>query len=81
MRVLLGAADAGLFPGVILYFTYWFTEEERAKANGYFLFGASIASVIGSPLAGIVRPLTMEGFGGLHGWQWMFIIEGIPRSL
>ncbi|OUZ09155.1 hypothetical protein BHE97_11715 [Aeromicrobium sp. PE09-221] len=76
LRMLLGAAEAGLFPGVILYFTYWFTREERAKANGFFLLGASIANIVGAPLAGVL--LTMDGIGGLFGWQWLFIIEGLP---
>ncbi|MFF5989105.1 MFS transporter [Prauserella flavalba] len=76
LRLLLGAAEAGLFPGVILYFTYWFTRAERAKANGYFLLGASIANIVGSPLAGVL--LSLDGLGGLHGWQWLFIVEGIP---
>lgn len=76
MRLLLGAAEAGLFPGVMLYFTYWFTRSERAKANGFFLLGASFANIIGSPMAGIL--LSMDGWGGLHGWQWMFLIEGLP---
>ncbi|WP_272941740.1 MFS transporter [Saccharopolyspora spinosa] len=76
IRLLLGAAEAGLFPGVILYFTYWFTREERAKANGYFLLGASIANIVGSPVAGLL--LSLDGLGGLHGWQWLFIVEGVP---
>ncbi|MFF0147902.1 sugar phosphate permease [Amycolatopsis sulphurea] len=76
LRLLLGAAEAGLFPGVILYFTYWFTRAERAKANGYFLLGASIANIVGSPLAGAL--LSIDGAGGLHGWQWLFLAEGAP---
>lgn len=79
MRILLGAAEAGLFPGVMLYLTYWFGRDVRAKANGYFLIGACIAVVAGGPLGGLL--LEMEGIGGLHGWQWMFIIEGIPAVL
>lgn len=79
LRMLLGAAEAGLFPGVILYFTYWFTREERAKANGYFLLGASVANIIGAPMAGLL--LGLDGVGGLHGWQWMFLIEGIPAVI
>jgi MFS family permease len=79
LRMLLGAAEAGLFPGVILYFTFWFTREERAKANGYFLLGASIANIVGAPMAGLL--LGLDGVGGLHGWQWMFIIEGIPAVI
>lgn len=76
LRLLLGMAEAGLFPGVMLYFTFWFTRRERAKANGLFLLGASFANIIGSPLAGVL--LGFDGVGGLHGWQWMFLLEGIP---
>lgn len=79
MRVLLGAAEAGLFPGVMLYLTYWFGRDMRARANGYFLLGACIASIVGGPVGGLL--LQMEGVGGLHGWQWMFLIEGVPAVL
>ncbi|MDR2256610.1 MAG: MFS transporter [Arthrobacter sp.] len=79
MRILLGAAEAGLFPGVMLYLTYWFGRDMRARANGYFLIGACIASVLGGPVGGLL--LQMDGVGGLHGWQWMFIIEAIPAVL
>lgn len=76
LRILLGAAEAGLFPGVMLYLTYWFGRDMRARANGYFLIGACIASIIGGPVGGLL--LQMDGIAGLHGWQWMFIIEAIP---
>lgn len=76
LRMLLGIAEAGLFPGVIYFITQWFVVKHRAKANGMFLLGVSIANIVGAPLGGIL--LTMDGVGGLHGWQWMFIIEGIP---
>lgn len=76
MRMLLGIAEAGLFPGVMYFLTQWFVRKERAKANGLFLLGVSFANVIGAPLGGAL--LNMEGIGGLHGWQWMFLIEGIP---
>lgn len=79
LRILLGAAEAGLFPGVMLYLTYWFGRDMRARANGYFLVGACIASIIGGPLGGVL--LQLDGIGGLHGWQWMFIIEAIPAVL
>lgn len=75
-RVLLGAAEAGLYPGIILYITYWFPRIQRAKANGIFLLGVSMANIIGAPLAGLL--LQLDGFGGLQGWQWMFAMEGIP---
>jgi len=79
MRMLLGVAEAGLFPGVIYFLTQWFTTKDRAKANGAFLLGVSIANIVGAPLGGLL--LTMEGVGGLHGWQWMFLIEGLPACL
>ncbi|WP_448869275.1 MFS transporter, partial [Delftia acidovorans] len=76
MRVLLGAAEAGLFPGVMLYLTYWFGREERARAIGYFLLGVCIANILSGPVGGAL--LQMDGFLGWHGWQWMFVIEGLP---
>lgn len=79
LRLLLGAAEAGLYPGVILYMTYWFSQEERAKATGLFLLGVCLANIIGAPLSGLL--LNMEGVLGFHGWQWMFVIEGIPAVL
>ena len=75
MRMLLGVTEAGLFPGVMLYITYWFGRETRAKATGYFLLGVSLASIIGGPLGGLL--LGLEGVLSLHGWQWMFAIEGL----
>ncbi|MGM0931214.1 MAG: MFS transporter [Actinomycetota bacterium] len=76
LRMLLGVAEAGLFPGVMYFLTQWFVANDRAKANGMFLLGVSIANIVGAPLGGLL--LTMDGIGGLHGWQWMFIIEGLP---
>lgn len=76
LRMLLGIAEAGLFPGVIYFITQWFVVKDRARANGLFLLGVALANVIGAPLSGLL--LTMDGVGGLHGWQWMFIIEGLP---
>lgn len=79
LRILLGAAEAGLYPGVILYITYWFPKKERAKAIGLFLLGVSLANIIGAPLAGLL--LQMDGFLGMYGYQWMFLIEGAPAVL
>ena len=76
MRVLLGAAEAGLFPGVMLYLTYWFPREQRARAMGYFLLGVCIANILSGPLGGAL--LQLDGRMGWHGWQWMFVIEGLP---
>ncbi|MCO4862867.1 MFS transporter [Cupriavidus sp. WGlv3] len=76
MRVLLGAAEAGLFPGVMLYLTYWFGREDRARAVGYFLLGVCIANIVSGPLGGAL--LAMDGIWGFKGWQWMFVLEGLP---
>jgi MFS family permease len=80
MRMLLGIAEAGLFPGVMYFLTQWFVVKDRAKANGMFLLGVSIANIVGAPLGGLLLT-SFDGFGGLHGWQWMFIIEGLPACL
>ena len=79
MRLLLGAAEAGLFPGVMLYLTYWFGREERARATGYFLLGVCVANIVGGPLGGAL--LELDGSLGFHGWQWLFVIEGVPAIL
>ena len=79
MRFLLGAAEAGFFPGVILYLTYWFPTRERARTVAMFVVGGVLAGVIGSPISGAL--LQLDGFGGLAGWQWLFLIEGIPAVL
>ena len=74
LRFLLGVAEAGFFPGVIYYFTRWLPAAERGKAIAIFLSGSAVASLISGPLSGAL--LQIEGFG-LHGWQWMFAIEGL----
>ena len=79
MRFLLGAAEAGFFPGVILYLTYWFPSKERARTVAMFATGGVLAGVIGSPISGAL--LDMHGLGGLAGWQWLFLIEAIPAVL
>lgn len=76
LRLLLGAAEAGLYPGVVYLIAMWWPQESRARMQGIFLIGACVASIIGAPLAGAL--LMMDGMGGLHGWQWMFIIMGVP---
>jgi MFS family permease len=79
MRFLLGAAEAGFFPGVLLYLTYWFPPRDRAKTVALFATGGVIAGIIGSPLSGMI--LGLNGLAGLAGWQWLFLIEGIPAVL
>jgi MFS transporter, ACS family, tartrate transporter len=75
MRILLGAAEAGFFPGIILFFTYWLPNRYRARVTGSFMAAMPLASVIGSPISGWLSSL--HGFG-LHGWQLMYIAEGLP---
>jgi len=79
LRFLLGAAEAGFFPGVILYITYWYPPSERAGIIALFAMGAIAAGVIGSPISGAL--LAMNGIGGLGGWQWLFLLEGLPAVL
>ncbi|WP_040501478.1 MFS transporter [Herbaspirillum sp. YR522] len=73
MRLLLGVAEAGFFPGVVYYFTQWLPNHERGRAMAVFLSGSAIASILSGPVTGAL--LMVEG-SGLHGWQWMFLIEG-----
>jgi MFS transporter, ACS family, tartrate transporter len=76
MRLLLGAAEAGFFPGVILYLTYWFPSEYRARIVGMFTVAIPVSSFLGSPISAAL--LGVDGWLGLRGWQWMFILEGAP---
>ncbi|MBY6266046.1 MFS transporter [Azospirillum sp. 412522] len=76
MRFLLGMAEAGFTPGVYLFFTYWFPGVWRARATASFLVGIPVANMIGSPISGFL--LTLDGMGGLSGWQWLLILEGLP---
>src|SRR4051812_42592254 len=77
LRLLLGAFEAGFFPGVILYLTYWYPSHRRGRVTGLFLFGMPITGVIGGPLSGTIMS-GMNGVGGLTGWQWVFVLEGLP---
>jgi len=76
MRFVLGAAEAGLFPGVILYLTYWFPKSYRATYVGWFALAIPLSSFFGSPLSAAL--LHLNGWLGLAGWQWLFIAEGLP---
>lgn len=80
LRFLLGAAEAGFFPGVVLYLTYWFPLARRARINGLFMTSFAIAGVIGGPLAGLIMS-HMDGLNQWQGWQWLFIVEGAPSIL
>jgi MFS family permease len=75
LRLLLGATEAGFFPGVILYLTYWFPNRVRGQILGLFYLGVPIALVLGSPLSGLL--LQMHPQAGLQNWQWMFLVEGL----
>jgi len=76
LRFLLGVAEAGFFPGMILYLTYWFPSRERAGAISLFMTAVALAGVVGGPVSGAL--LTLKGAAGLAGWQWLFLMEGIP---
>ena len=78
VRFLLGAAEAGLYPGMVLYMTYWFPSSTRARFIALFLGGVPLSNVIGAPISGWL--LGFSGHG-LAGWQWMLILEGIPSLL
>jgi D-galactonate transporter len=80
LRFLLGAFEAGFYPGVILYLTYWYPSQRRARAFGTFMSASAIAGVLGGPLAGWIMT-SMSGVHGMYGWQWLFVIEGIPSVL
>jgi D-galactonate transporter len=80
MRFLLGVAEAGFFPGVILYLTYWYPANRRGKMTALFMTGVPVSGVIGGPLSGWIMK-ALPGVHGLAGWQWMFILEAIPSLL
>src|SRR3954462_9963326 len=77
VRFLLGIAEAGFFPGMILYLSYWFPARERARAVGVFMSAIAISYAIGAPISGGIMSV-MDGVAGLEDWQWLFILEAIP---
>jgi len=79
LRFLLGLAEAGFFPGVVLYLTYWFPARQRAQAVSLFMTATAISGVIGGPLSGAL--LDLDGRHGVSGWQWLFLIEATPAIL
>ena len=79
LRFLLGAAEAGFFPGIILYLSYWFPARQRAAVTAIFMAAAPLSTVLGSPVSGAL--LEMHGLLGLSGWQWMFIVEAVPAFI
>lgn len=76
LRFLLGVAEAGFFPGIILYLTYWFPPTFRARIIALFMTATAVAGLVGSPLSGTL--LMLHGWLGLKGWQWLFLFEGLP---
>jgi ACS family tartrate transporter-like MFS transporter len=80
LRILLGIAEAGFFPGIILYLSYWFPERERAKTTAFFMLAIGLASVFGNPLSGLIMQY-LDTVAGLHGWQWLFLLEGLPSVI
>jgi ACS family tartrate transporter-like MFS transporter len=79
MRFLLGVGEAGFVPGMLLYLTYWFPSHVRARAVAKFMTASSLAGVVGGPLSSAL--LKLDGVAGLHGWQWLFVAEGIHTAL
>jgi D-galactonate transporter len=80
LRVLLGFAEAGFFPGIILYLTYWFPARRRARVVAWFMAASPLTGVFGNPISGAIMQW-MDSLAGLHGWQWVFLLEGMPAVL
>ena len=80
LRFLLGVAEAGFFPGIILYLTYWYPAARRAKVTSLFMTGIPMAGVIGGPLSGWILT-AFDGVNGLAGWKWLFVLEAVPSIL
>src|SRR5579864_3807146 len=79
LRFLLGMAEAGFFPGIILYLTFWFPKEFLGRFTAMFMAGNVLSFVIGGPLASLI--LRLDGVAGMHAWQWLFVIEGVPACI
>jgi ACS family tartrate transporter-like MFS transporter len=79
LRSLLGLAEAGFFPGMLLYLTYWFPPAHRARTVALFFTATAISGVVGGPVSGVL--LSMDGVAGLRGWQWLFLLEGLPSVI
>lgn len=80
VRILLGIAEAGFFPGIVLYLTFWFPARERARVVAWFMMAIALASVFGNPLSGAIMQY-LHGTWDLVGWQWVFLLEGLPSVL
>jgi ACS family tartrate transporter-like MFS transporter len=79
MRILLGVAEAGFFPGIVLYLTYWIPAAERARTGALFMTASPVAVIVGAPLSEAL--LALDGRLGLAGWQWVFLVEGFPAVI
>jgi ACS family tartrate transporter-like MFS transporter len=80
LRFLIGVAEAGFFPGTILYMSYWVPAAHRARLGAYFMLAIPLSMVVGGPVSGLLLA-HMDQVAGLHGWQWLFVIEGLPSIL
>lgn len=80
IRILLGIAEAGFFPGIVLYLSCWFPAKDRARVMALFMTGNALAACFGNPLSGWIMD-SLPGVAGLKGWQWLFLLEGIPSVL
>ncbi len=81
VRFFLGMAEAGFFPGIILYMTYWYPAERRARMIGLFMTAIALSSVIGGPISGWIMRTFADGAMGLKDWQWLFVLEGVPSVI
>ena len=79
MRFVLGIAEAGFFPGILFYLTLWFPSAYRGSIMGWFMAAIPISTIVGAPLSGLI--LGLDGTFGLHGWQWLYILEGLPAVI
>ena len=79
LRFALGVAEAGFLPGILYYLSQWFPKAERARAVSWFMIGIPLATVFGGPIAGML--LGLDGWHGLQGWQWLFVLEGLPAVI
>jgi sugar phosphate permease len=80
VRFLLGVFEAGFFPGIILYFTYWYPAARRGRVIAIFMSASTVAAIIAGPLCGAILKY-LDGVSGLHGWQWLFLVQGLPAVI
>jgi D-galactonate transporter len=80
MRFLLGVTEAGFFPGIIFYLACWFPSERRARVTAFFMMATAVAGIVGGPVSGLIMT-RLAGVAGLPGWQWLFLLEGVPAVM